>query len=360
MSGYEKRIAVIKQIKGGFSADGGELSGLVKVEVYAGFLKAEISLINFAPLSEGAYTFALSDGEHILTFDQPVYECQTPFSLARGFAALVCFRKNGIFPLASASCGQCGDALLGLRREIGKNESAPPPRAGNGRKGKTDAGREESGDDRQSPDAEYGKESGRAAEGDPTPPYEDEAIAEDNYYEYEDSESCGAVREDQEQARDGQSRRENETAARAVQSESAVGRERGRTDDRTDGRGGGAQAADGQARPIRFADGDFYDRMKGDIEGIFSSFPHETRLEKLVEGSRWAKISYGDGKFYVFGVIYEEKKARYVCYGVPSADGTRPPQSMKDRASYLPVEGGGFWVMYQDAGTGVSIKIAAE
>lgn len=348
MSGYEKRIAVIKQLKSGFSADGGELSGLVKVEVYAGFLKAEISLINFAPLSEGAYTFALSDGEHILTFDQPVYECQTPFSLAHGFAALVCFRKNGVFPLASASCGQCGEALLGLRREMGKTESGEEPRTG-GRKGKTDGKREENGERRRDADAEYGRESGNAAQ-----QYEDEAIAEDNYYEYEDTQSCGSVREDEEQTRDGQGRREDETASRAFQSESAVGRESGGAD------GDGAQADDRRARPIRFADGDFYDRMKGDIEGIFSSFPHETRLETLIEGSRWAKISYGDGKYYVFGVIYEEKKARYVCYGVPSADRTRPPQSMKDRASYIPVEGGGFWVMYQDAGTGVSIKIAAE
>lgn len=59
MSAYIKKIAVIKQVKGGFSADGGNITGLVKAETYAGFLKVEVSLINIAPLSEGRYVFEI-------------------------------------------------------------------------------------------------------------------------------------------------------------------------------------------------------------------------------------------------------------------------------------------------------------
>ena len=62
--GYTKNIAVIRGIKSGFSADGGELSGLVKAEKYGSSLKIEVSLINFAPLTEGKFTVAVSDGRH--------------------------------------------------------------------------------------------------------------------------------------------------------------------------------------------------------------------------------------------------------------------------------------------------------
>ena len=58
---YTKNIAVIRELKSGFSADGGALTGLVKVERYGAKLKAEASLINFAPLTEGRYVIAVSD-----------------------------------------------------------------------------------------------------------------------------------------------------------------------------------------------------------------------------------------------------------------------------------------------------------
>ena len=63
MSGYTKNIAVIRELKNGFSADGGALTGLVKAEKYGAKLRAEVSLINFAPLTEGRYVTAISDGD---------------------------------------------------------------------------------------------------------------------------------------------------------------------------------------------------------------------------------------------------------------------------------------------------------
>ena len=81
----------------------------------------------------------------------------------------------------------------------------------------------------------------------------------------------------------------------------------------------------------------------------------------MVHGSKWVKISYGDGKFYVFGVIYDGKKPLYICYGVPSENSKKPPESMKGLASFIPSSAedadSGYWVMYQDANTGASLKI---
>ena len=59
MGGYTKNIAVIKELKSGFSVDGGPLSGIVKAEKYGNNLKVEVSLINFAPVTEGKYVSAV-------------------------------------------------------------------------------------------------------------------------------------------------------------------------------------------------------------------------------------------------------------------------------------------------------------
>ena len=84
MSGYVKKIAVIKQIQHGFSADSGTLSGVVKAETYACFLKVEASLINFAPLSEGRYVLGITDGLKTVIFEGGNFEGESDFNLAYG------------------------------------------------------------------------------------------------------------------------------------------------------------------------------------------------------------------------------------------------------------------------------------
>ena len=72
------------------------------------------------------------------------------------------------------------------------------------------------------------------------------------------------------------------------------------------------------------------------------------------------KINYGDGKFYVFGVIYGGGNAQYICYGVPSDNPRTPPASLEN-SFFIPASEdaqSGYWVMYQDAKTGASIKIS--
>ena len=99
--------------------------------------------------------------------------------------------------------------------------------------------------------------------------------------------------------------------------------------------------------------------MKDEIEKLLSSYPKETALENMVENSQWIKIDYGDGKYYVFGVIFGGGEAQYICYGVPSENPVSPPPSLEN-CSFIPAypEGNsGYWVMYQDAKTGASIKI---
>lgn len=290
MGSYTKNIAVIRQLKSGFSADGGELTGLVKAERYGAKLKAEASLINFAPLSEGRYVTAISDGKSVQILDGCNFEGATDVDTSKGFAALVCFVNNEISPIASAVCGNFQSAALGIRAEIEKAE-------------------------RQ------------------TVVYRDEALAEENYYEYEQTHADGgSVCENKEKEKIGDKFNENEAAYSAVQSGEKL------------------------ARAMCF-----YERMKEEIDGLFSSYPEEENLNSVVENSRWVKISYGDGKFYVFGIIYGGDIPQYICYGVPSENGETPPESLKGLASFIPApsdSGKGYWVMYQDAATGASVKIS--
>lgn len=299
---YIKNIAIIRELKSGFSADGGKLSGLIKAEKYGSQLKVEATLINFAPLTDGAYVVGISDGVNCCILDGTIFEGSCAVDTSAGFGALICFVKNGVFPVASAVSGNFNSATFLVKQAIEEKERLTP---------------------------------------DPLPTikqdnvkyeYEDEALAQENYYEYEQTDKDGGtVCENKETQKIGQRTQKNETASRPVE----------------EGQGG-------------LAGGCFYELMADEIQKILTSHPKENDLCRIVENSDWVKITYGEGKYYVFGIIYGGGNPQYICYGVPTKDSLRPPESMTSLASFIPSneeETEGYWVMYQDAKTGVSIKI---
>lgn len=297
--GYTKNIAVIRNLKNGFSADGGPLSGLVKAERYGNSLKIEVSLINFAPLTEGKYVTAVSDGRHVLVLDGLNFEGVSEVDTSFGFTALICFVRGEVLPVASAVCGAFRVAVADIKAEIEKQEKINI--------------------DKPSSNTAFGNIE-----------YEDEAIARENYYEYEQADKDGgSVRKDKKKKADGNSVLENEKV-----------------------KGAGGKTFGG------LAGGNFYERMKDEIEKVLSTYPEEGALCDVVENSRWVRIDYGEGKFYVFGVIEKDASPAYICYGIPSDDSERPPESLSGLSAYLPAGGSGYWIMYQDASTGASVKIA--
>ena len=303
MGGYTKNIAVIRGLKNGFSVDGGPLSGLVKAEKYGDNLKIEVSLINFAPLTQGKYVCGVSDGKRICIMDGLSFDGASELDTSEGFASLICFVNDEVAPVASAVCGAFHSATIGIREAIEKLENT--------------------------------KRSDAVIKYDDIK-YDDEALSEVNYYEYGKTDEDGeSVREDKEKKEKGNGVRKNEEAESAF---------------KEDGVGG------------LFSGGNFYSRMKEEIEKVLSTYPKEVTLEEMVENSRWVKIDYGEGKYYVFGVIFGGGEAQYICYGVPTQSSGEPPQSMQN-SSFIPAypEGNaGYWVMYQDAKTGETIKITAR
>lgn len=309
MSGYSKNIAVIRGLKEGFSADGGALSGLVKAERYGAVLKIEVSLINFAPLSEGRYVTGISDGSSTLIVEGGYFEGISPVETGAGFAALICYVNGQVSPVASAVSGNYYGAALSIRQEIERTEKI--------------AAKEKL--------AVTSVEEKQQI-------YEDEAIAEVNYYEFEQADkSGGAVRKNTQKKKDGAKSEPDEAAFGAFKEERIVS-------------------------PL--ARGNFYERMKDEIEGLLKTYPKEDALERVVENSKWVKINYNGDNFYVFGVIYAQDTPQYLCYGVPAKTADMPPESMRGLASFIPSSFNetkkGYWVMYQDAATGASLKIDTE
>lgn len=102
----------------------------------------------------------------------------------------------------------------------------------------------------------------------------------------------------------------------------------------------------------------FFDLISGQVDEIFNNFPEDKMLSDIIPNSRWVRVDYDNaGKEYIFGLIYEHDKIKYVAYGVPGEFDTIPPDSVAGYSQWLPIGDGGFWIMFQDAETGENISI---
>lgn len=110
----------------------------------------------------------------------------------------------------------------------------------------------------------------------------------------------------------------------------------------------------------------FFDGIKEQIQALFGKFPEEEILKEIIPDSKWVKIDYEEkGEYYVVGLLYEDNKVKYVCYGVPSIYSDEPPKDLKGFAQWLPIDTGkqdgfGYWITYQDAETGENVCLAFE
>lgn len=107
----------------------------------------------------------------------------------------------------------------------------------------------------------------------------------------------------------------------------------------------------------------FYNMIAEQLQELFDKYPREYNLEKLIENSKWAKITYdNENKPYVVGIIYENDDIKYICYGVPGSYDTPQPNELIGYSQWLPTDiadpyNNGYWVMYQDADTGENILV---
>jgi hypothetical protein len=105
----------------------------------------------------------------------------------------------------------------------------------------------------------------------------------------------------------------------------------------------------------------YYARVKDELERLFSSYPPENTLNGIIEDSNWVRINYKDDKYYSVGAIGYKNKPLYICYAVPAEYSSQPPAELEGACQWLPKKysaytGDGYWIMYQDADTGDTIK----
>ena len=195
--------------------------------------------------------------------------------------------------------------------------------------------------------------------------YDDELIAAENYYAFADA--------------DLSSLRIRPSAGRAdaeeppANAEAVEGGEGGNgpsfpqnTESGTGEGGEGEQAAERasskQEKPPAKQPPRYYAKVQGDLRALFEQYPPEEELAACIPYSRWAKIAFARGKHYAVGVISDEGRPQYICYGVPAERLSEPPKALRGFCSFMPLSvfdlhGKGYWMMFQDADTGECIQI---
>ncbi len=321
---YEKRVCVLKQIKKGFSADGGALSGAVYAERLGTELTVTPKILGIAPVKDGRYALAVyAEGETAvleLKGNAPLKLGDFP-SIKAGFAALLVFLRGEPEPVAYGSCGVAPrehTALLAAftRAEKRKKEVPPPPPppefplpfAPNAPV-VTPPGKEE--------EARPFREQASAK-------YDDEAIAAENYF-------GGAF--------DGD----------------AAALHAGPRDETAQADGASADADDGDVLFRPRGTLTYYRTVCEKLQDAFRRFPKDDRLKAVFPQSEWVQAESA-----LLGVIYKEGIPQFLCVAVP-AQGD-PPAEMKEHGCFVPAspysEEEGFWVVFQSADSGEYVTIS--
>ena len=330
---YIKKLCILKQLASGFAADGKKVSALLTAESYGGRLTLTLALIGFAPLSAGRYRCLLCDEKgqteaFELTERGGSLKKESALDISAGMCCLVCFIGGKVTPVAF---GKCGDKTYDVKRLCALLDGAEAP-------ARTETGAAER---RASPAAgaptENGAQEAGGAKGAESAPYDDEVVATRNYYAF------------------GMEDENEEVGERAAA-----------------GTGGEGAGKDEDAQSLfRFAGAEgeradaetcYYDKVKGDLEALFGKYPPEEELAACIPYSRWAKVVFARNKYYTVGVICDEKRPKYICYGVPAESRGEPPAALKGFCSFLPLSvfdlsGRGYWMMFQDAETGQCVRI---
>ena len=118
---YEKRVCVIKQVKKGFSADGGALTGAVYAERFGDELTVTPRIAGLSPLRDGKYLLVLrADGQTLcleLRGSAPLRLDNAP-SVKDGFAVLLCYFKGEAEPIAFGRCGTAPEKYAELLESV--------------------------------------------------------------------------------------------------------------------------------------------------------------------------------------------------------------------------------------------------
>lgn len=323
---YVKKMCILRQIKQGFSADGKTLSGLIKVEQYGKNLAVEVSVINFAPLLSGEYYCLLSDGkgktEMLCLRGKSFFNILTDMDVSGGFCGIICHVKTDVVPIAY---GVNGNGQYDWKKIL--NATLPPVFPNN--------------QDKTTEKTERAETLALSMEKEePTTKYDDESIVEEDYFK-ENEDECEQHKEVGENARgEGATQSKNEKTG---------------SDLKKDG------DAEGVLHPFKTDPDGYYLSVKSEVEELFKIYPRDKTLVGAFSCSDWVRVK-GTAKDpqYLVGVLYEDGRARYICYALATNDKDNPPEEIKNVCAFVPFSvfdtARGFFVIFQSAASGECIK----
>lgn len=305
---YEKRVCVLKQIKRGFSADGGTLTGAVYAERLGETLTVTSKMAGIAAVSAGSYVLAVWAGGEIFCLDfQPAVTVSPAPSLENGFAALLCFVHKEVEPVAYGYClgaPKTYQTLLAAVTEIGKKKREPTKK----------------------PPVKEATEIAPATEQKKEGEYDDEAIAETDYYRIPEggSDADSAVSAQEETG-------ENKSGGNPVQDDNAIPP---------------APASRGTLA--------YYKEVEAKLKAAFEKYETDERLKGVFPQSEWVNAEGA-----LLGVIYENGMPRYLCVASPKESA---PEEMKEQGIFVPQtpfsDDEGFYIVFQDADTGEYVTVS--
>jgi hypothetical protein len=174
-----------------------------------------------------------------------------------------------------------------------------------------------------------------------TPSYDDENVANDNYYERKENDN--EPHSSQENCNDAPSKSGNKTKEKQPQANPAKD-----VDDQS--------VLDKASSNTN----EYYLSIQQELDELFKKYPRDKTLEESFAHSEWVRVK-GDKKrpICLVGVIYEELKRKYICYAIPAEDKNAPPAEIKDACVFVPQTPydteKGFFVIFQNATTGLTI-----
>ena len=341
---YVKKMCILRQARQGFSGDGKALSGLIKIEQYGKNLAIEVSVINFAPLISGEYYCLISDGkgktEMLSLRGKSLFNILSDLDISNGFCGVICYVKNDVVPVAY---GINGGGSYDWKTIL--NSALPPvfPKTDKTEKSETAVADTIKGVEKLEKLEMVENEPTMYAMNEEKPSvYDDETVATENYY--------------QEKEKENERELFSETRSNArTQSEAENEREEA-----------GADASEnGNANDLRHpfeTDGDgYYRAVKGEIDELFEKYPRDQTLVGAFSCSEWVRVKGEENApEYLVGVIYDDGKAKYICYALFAEDKSSPPEEIKDACTFVPVSAfandKGFFVIFQSTTTGECIK----
>lgn len=375
---FVKKMCVLRQVRAGFSDDGRQVSGVVKVEQYDKNLAVEVSVVGFAPLFVGEYYCLIADAndrvELLPLRGKCLFNLVSELDVKGGFCAVVCLVKNGVTPIAY---GVSGNREYDFDKLI---KAAPKERLnarfytaiGDGdafssadnvaKRYKNDGGMYESTSNTAKNDGyvyeDIDVEKPYTADGDlkngaiaHTPyrenkiDYDDEMISREDYFN----------KESEDEFKQTTVRNENEGFAVTRETEADDARQTAANDDHAENVCKAFKPDLAEQEPT------YYRSVKDEIDEIFAKYEPDDTLSSAFPYSKWVKVKEVGKADYLIGIVYEEGEPLYVCYAFPAKDKGAPPPEIAETCAFVPLspfsESDGCFVIFQSTSTGECIKL---